>query len=119
MFKYILCFLMVFSVPVFVYAFDLSVLTPYVIQFAQEYPMFATFVFVVGWLRLNNKWLVSLLRQLILWTPTKYDDTLLRRLEKKKWWRTVAYVVDWLTSIKIESKNKTQIKSLADQKAHS
>jgi len=112
-------FLMVVAFPLFVYADGLSVLTPYVLEFVQKYPKLATVIFIMGWMRANNKIITSGVKKFVLWTKTKYDDTLLQKLEKKPWWPTVAYLIDWVTSIKIESANKTQLKVEAEKKAHS
>lgn len=66
-----------------------------------KYPVLASIVGVVGILRLLLKPLFSFFHSFVLATPTPKDDALLSTVETSKTYSIVAFLLDYIGSIKI------------------
>lgn len=73
-------------------------------MFAGKWPWLAGVIFTVGSLRLIFKPAMSIVRVITELTPSKHDDDLADRIEANKIVKTILYVLDWLTSIKLNKK---------------
>ena len=101
-------FLLILFVPTFANAFDLSILTPYLLKWSKNNPTLASVIIFMNFSRIFMKPLQALIRAIILRTPTKRDDTLLQKLERNLLFKLFTFLLDWLMSVKIESKKKIE-----------
>lgn len=69
-----------------------------------KYPWVQTVLVVVGVMRVVFKPLFSLLQSAALATPSPKDDSFLSAVMESKIYKGVAYVLDYLGSIKLPSK---------------
>lgn len=70
--------------------------------FIAKYPIGASILLIVGVLRAVNKPLFALLHAFVDTTESKKDDELLAKAESSKLYKGVAFVLDWLGSIKLK-----------------
>ncbi len=82
----------------------LSWLLPLLEQYAQQYPWLATVVFVMGSFRLFLKPVMSIIEAVVGLTASPKDDEFLAKVLDHKAYKAVAYVLDWLGSIKLPKK---------------
>ena len=80
---------------------DLSVL---ILGFAQQYPIIASIVFVIGLARVVNKPLFAIAHAVVAETPSKTDDQVLEAVEKSAIYKAISFVLDYVGSIKIPKK---------------
>lgn len=73
-----------------------------IVEFAQKYPFFASFVFVVGILRVINKPLFAAFRAYVSYTPSPKDDVVLDKVEASPIYKGVSFVLDWFASVKVK-----------------
>lgn len=81
-----------------------------VLIWAQQYPIVATILMVVGVLRFVMKPVMDLLRALVLATPGTGDDEFLAKVEGSKAWQYFLYILDWLGSIKTPTRKALERK---------
>ena len=79
-------------------------MTELIVSYLSNHPYFAVVVSVLGIFRafvppLQLIW--RLTKELVGMTPTKFDDRILRTIERSKILSGLAYVASWLTSIEL------------------
>ena len=77
-----------------------------IIHLAATYPAFATFLILLGTLRLCIKPIMTLARLIAASTPGKADDELLDQVEHSWAYTAFLFALDWLTSIKLPAKSE-------------
>lgn len=73
-------------------------------QFAEQFPVMGTILMIIGFLRLVNKPLFTILHIIVGATPTKKDDEILDNVEKSKFYKWFVYILDWFGSVKLKKK---------------
>lgn len=81
---------------------DISVL---ILGFAQQYPIVASIVFVMGLARLVNKPIFAIAHSIVEATPSDSDDKVLAEVEASKIYKGVSFVLDYVGSIKLPKKS--------------
>lgn len=76
-------------------------LVQFVIEFLARFPVVHSIVAIVGALRLIVKPIVSAARAVAAMTPSKGDDEFLASVETSRGYKIIAFVLDWLASIKL------------------
>lgn len=71
---------------------------------AVKYPVIISILVVVGVLRAVFKPTFAVLHAYVLATPSKNDDAVLDKVEASGAYKAVAFVLDWVTSIKLPEK---------------
>lgn len=71
------------------------------LNFAQTHPKVAAALMVIGTIRLTMKPAMTALHEFTKQTPTEKDDLLLQRLEASRVWRSIAFLIDLLGSVKL------------------
>lgn len=84
----------------------LEVLVKWVLAYATQYPIVATILLGVGFLRLCIKPIMTMLQAYVKMTPYDSDDLWLASFEQSKGYKIFVYVLDWLVSIKLPEKPK-------------
>ncbi len=79
----------------------LDMLKPLADAYLGKFGWAAQVVSIVGSLRLVFKPLMTLLDVYVKATPSKEDDNLVSEIEKKGWYKTLRFVLDWIASIKL------------------
>jgi hypothetical protein len=69
--------------------------------FVDKYPVLASILLGMGIARAVFKPVFSILRTIVSATPSAKDDAVLDKVESSKAYKAVAYVLDYLASIKI------------------
>ncbi|OQB05738.1 MAG: hypothetical protein BWY19_00763 [bacterium ADurb.Bin212] len=79
----------------------------------EKYPGAAYTLMVIGSLRVINKPLFSMLKQLVDYTAwTEKDNALLQKIIDSKAYKYVSYVLDYLGSFKVPQKKAEKIEDL-------
>lgn len=82
-----------------------GILAPVVAALAGQYGGFfkaaATIVLGMGSMRVFAKPLMTVLERAIKASVTKRDDLLLEKAKASKWYKTIAFIADFLLSIKL------------------
>jgi len=71
---------------------------------AVKFPIITTILLLMGMVRVVNKPLFAILHYLVLVTPWKQDDVYLDKVESSKAYKAFCFVLDWVTSIKLNPK---------------
>lgn len=71
---------------------------------ASKFPFITSALVIVGFVRLINKPLFAILHYLVLMTPFNADDMYLNKVESSKAYKAFCFVLDWITSIKLNPK---------------
>ncbi len=72
-----------------------------VLVWAQQYPVVASVLMVIGVLRVVMKPTFTFLREFVLATPGTGDDELLAKVEASKPLQWALYILDWFGSVKL------------------
>ena len=56
---------------------------------------------IIGGLRIVVKPLMTILKELALYTPSKKDDELIGKAESSMVYKGIVYIVDWFASVKL------------------
>lgn len=72
-----------------------------ILELVAKAPWLAGVFMVMGVLRMIMKPLMSFLRTFVMATPSDMDDKILDEVENSKIYAAIAYVLDWLFSLKI------------------
>lgn len=75
-----------------------------IVQVATKYPLVIAIFSAIGVLRAIMKPLFALFRSYVTATETKKDDAVLDTIEQSKFYKGFLFVLDWLTSIKLQHK---------------
>ena len=75
----------------------------------EQYPVLTSIFIVIGLLRAINKPLFALLRAYAVQTESKADDEFLDQVEASKLYKTISFVLDWTTSIKLPAKQVPEL----------
>lgn len=81
-------------------------LTNTIVQLAEQYPLVAGFLILLGSLRLFIKPLMAGIRLWTASTETKRDDEILDKVERSWLYTAGLFLLDWLTSIKLKPSAK-------------
>ena len=79
---------------------DAALAAPFIVNLAQSHPWVLTLVSIMGALRFFFKPLVSLVEAWVKSTPSPTDDEFVEKVEASKAWKTIAWLIDLLASIK-------------------
>lgn len=66
-----------------------------------KFPYISTVIMAVGFLRVINKPLFSLLHAYVAYTSTDADDKALDEVEQSSVYKGLLYVLDWFGSVKV------------------
>lgn len=78
-----------------------AALVSFILGLGEKYPWAVTLFIITGVLRTVFKPLVAFARTVVLATPSVKDDEILNKAEGSKAFKAVAWLVDYLTSIKL------------------
>ncbi|MBI5770898.1 MAG: hypothetical protein HZA93_24180 [Verrucomicrobia bacterium] len=78
-----------------------AVATPFIVTFAQNHPWLVSVLVVIASLRVVFKPIVSVAEAYVRSTPTPDDDAMLEKVEHSRAFKIVAWLIDYLGSIKI------------------
>jgi hypothetical protein len=78
-----------------------SVVTPFIVTFAQSHPVVLTILAAIASLRLVFKPLMSAIEAFVKSSPSTDDDAVLENVEHSKAFKVLAYLLDWLGSVKV------------------
>jgi len=84
----------------------MQVVVKWVLGYASQYPIVATVLMVIGFLRFCIKPLMTMAQAYVKLTPYDSDDRWLASFEQSKGYKFFVYVLDWLVSIKLPEKPK-------------
>ena len=84
--------------------FFLNTVGVWLVHIVQGNPMFASFIMVLGLLRMIIKPAMTILQAVVKFTPYDSDDKWLADLEVSKGYKLFTYMLDWLLSIKMPEK---------------
>jgi hypothetical protein len=84
----------------------MEVVVKWVMGYAAQYPMFATVMLGIGFLRLCIKPLMTMAQAFVKMTPYDSDDAWLASFEQSKGYKAFVFLLDWLLSIKMPEKPK-------------
>lgn len=73
----------------------------FIIGFLQQYPFFASLVFIMGALRVVFKPLMLVLHEYVLYTPNEADNAALDKVEQSGIYKSFLMVIDFIASIKL------------------
>lgn len=76
--------------------------TAAIVNLAVQFPWLATVIFVMGIMRLVFKPLMALAHNVVEATPSKNDDTILAKIESNVVFKVLAFLIDYVGSIKIK-----------------
>lgn len=79
-------------------------LKPLIEQYSAQYPWLVTIVFIMGSFRLFLKPVMAIAEAVVGLTASPKDDELLAKVLDHKIYKAVAFVFDWLGSIKLPKK---------------
>lgn len=79
----------------------MEALLPFILSLVQKYPLFASVLLIMGSLRAIFKPLLAVARAYVGSTPSKSDDEALNKVEASKLYKTVAFILDYVASIKL------------------
>jgi uncharacterized membrane protein required for colicin V production len=88
--------------------FFLNTVGSWVIAFLGKYPLFATVVVIIGFLRMIMKPVMTILQAYVKLTPYDSDDKWLESFEQSKSYKLVVYLMDWVLSVKMPEKSKAE-----------
>lgn len=90
--------------------------TEAIIALAIKYPAFASFLLILGTLRLCMKPLMAMIRMIVSSTETKADDAVLDKVERSWLFTGFLFALDWLTSIKLKPSSSSSSSSSTSSK---
>lgn len=70
--------------------------------FVNQYPILASIIMIMGILRAINKPIFAVLHAYVLATPSANDDKILDNVEQSKIYTSLAFALDWVSSIKLK-----------------
>lgn len=82
----------------------MDLLLPIIQGLVEKYPIIASIIFGVGVLRLAIKPLMAVLRAIADATPNEGDNKKLDEVEGSNFYKSLLFVLDWFTSIKLPPK---------------
>jgi hypothetical protein len=82
----------------------MDVLLPLIQGLVDKYPVLATIIFGIGVLRVCLKPLMSVLRAVAEFTESPKDNAKLDEVEASTFYKSLLYILDWFTSIKLPIK---------------
>jgi hypothetical protein len=82
-------------------------ITDLIIQLAVAHPLIASLLLLLGSLRFAVKPIMTGIRFYVHSTPSPADDALLDKVEHSWLWTGVLFCLDWLGSIKLPAKSKS------------
>lgn len=83
-------------------------LKPYLIGFAEKQPVVLSILGVIGFMRLIMKPLFDFAKAVVAATSSKKDDEFLAKVEASSIYKVLAYIIDWLGSVKIGPQSPEQ-----------
>ena len=85
----------------------LEYLKPIVEMMAGKFPPAVIMIFtVMGALRMAMKPIMSMIQIYVDATPSKEDDGLVEKIKGHKAYKMIAYILDWLASVKLPKKEE-------------
>lgn len=85
----------------------LELIRPLMLAYGGDFGKLTQIISIIGSLRLINKPLFEFLRAITKFTYwTDRDDKLLSKIETSKIYKTIVFILDWLTSIKLKKDEK-------------
>lgn len=78
-----------------------AALISFLLGLADKYPWAVTIFMVMGVLRAVFKPLVAFARTVVSATPSQKDDELLNKAESSKAFKSIAWFIDYISSIKL------------------
>lgn len=84
--------------------FILELIKNAIISLIATYPGVATFIFIVGTLRLIIKPIMTAIDTITLATPTDVDNSYWDKIKASDWFKAILWFIDWFGSIKIKTK---------------
>lgn len=79
----------------------ISQILGFIIPFVKEYPLFATVLFAMGFLRIIFKPLFAFVDAFVLATPTAKDDAAVASFKSGPIYKWVVFAIDYFASIKL------------------
>lgn len=81
-------------------------LAAFIKDMADKYPVVLSIISVMGMARLFLKPVMTFLHEIVLITPSKKDNELLKKAEESKASKSLKFVLDYLFSLKIGNQGK-------------
>lgn len=72
-------------------------------------PILLTIITIQGFCRIWLKPIMSAVVEFTNWTETQKDNEFLNKIMLSKWYKIVAYIVDWFLSVKLPQVVKNEI----------
>lgn len=76
--------------------------TAAIVQLATQFPVLASIIFVMGLMRLVFKPLMEIIHNVVATTESPKDDAVLAKIESSIPFKVLAFLVDYIGSIKIK-----------------